>query len=104
MKLLDGSARARWQTGALAVSGVFVLSGCLATRNWVREQMDPLSGRVSQSETRLGQVEGQIGKLDSRLGSAEGKIGDLDGKVAGLGGKLNEVMPRPSARFRAWET
>jgi outer membrane protein OmpA-like peptidoglycan-associated protein len=53
--------------------------------------MDPLSGRVSQSETRLGQVEGQIGKLDSRLGSAEGKIGDLDGKVAGLGGKLNEV-------------
>jgi outer membrane protein OmpA-like peptidoglycan-associated protein len=91
MKLLDGSARARWQTGALAVSGVFVLSGCLATRNWVREQMDPLSGRVSQSETRLGQVEGQIGKLDSRLGSAEGKIGDLDGKVAGLGGKLNEV-------------
>ena len=29
------------------------LSGCLATRDWVREQMDPLSGRVSENENRI---------------------------------------------------
>jgi outer membrane protein OmpA-like peptidoglycan-associated protein len=91
MKSLDRSARARWQTGAIAISGVFLLSGCLATRNWVKEQMDPLSGRVSETETRLGQTEGQIGKLDNRLGAAERRIGDVDGKLAGLTGKLGEV-------------
>jgi outer membrane protein OmpA-like peptidoglycan-associated protein len=53
--------------------------------------MDPLSGRVSQSETRLGQTEGQIGKLDGRLTSAEGKIGSMESKLSDLDGKLTGV-------------
>jgi peptidoglycan-associated lipoprotein len=80
-----------WQTGVLAASGVFILSGCLATRDWVKEQMDPLSGRVSQTENRLGQTEGQISKLDGRIGAAEGKIGAVEGKLTGLDGKFTEV-------------
>lgn len=32
------------QSGMLVAA--FLLSGCLATRDWVREQVDPLSGRV----------------------------------------------------------
>jgi outer membrane protein OmpA-like peptidoglycan-associated protein len=91
MKKSNESSRMRWQTGALAASGVFILSGCLATRDWVKEQMDPLSGRVSQSETRLGQAEGQIGKLDGRIGAAEGKIGNVESKLTGLDGRLTEV-------------
>jgi peptidoglycan-associated lipoprotein len=83
--------RPAWRTGALAASGVFVLSGCLATRNWVKEQMDPLSGRVSQSENRLGQAEGQIGKLDGRITTAEGRLGSVEGKLSSFDGKFTEV-------------
>lgn len=91
MKNSKGSPRTLWQTGALAASGVFILSGCLATRDWVKEQVDPVSGRVSQTENRLGQAEGQIGKLDGRMGAAEGKIGNVEGKLTSLDGKLTEV-------------
>jgi outer membrane protein OmpA-like peptidoglycan-associated protein len=63
----------------------------LATRNWVKEQVDPVSGRVSDTENRLTQTEGQIGKLDSRMGSAESKIGAVEGKLASLDGRVTEV-------------
>ena len=91
MKRSNASTRAGWQTAALAVSGLFILSGCLATRDWVKEQVDPVSGRVSQTENRLGQAEGQIGKLDGRMTTAEGKIGTVEGKLGSLDGKLTEV-------------
>lgn len=91
MKKSSQRSRMGWQTGALAASGVFILSGCLATRNWVNEQVDPVSGRVTQTENRLGQTEGQIGKLDGRMGAAEGKIGAVEGKLTSIDGKLTEV-------------
>jgi outer membrane protein OmpA-like peptidoglycan-associated protein len=75
----------------LALVALFFLSGCVATRDWVREQMDPLSGRVSQTETRLGEAEGQIGQLGGRVGAAEGKITGVEGKLAGVESKLGEV-------------
>jgi outer membrane protein OmpA-like peptidoglycan-associated protein len=91
MKRLKAKTRTAWQTGALTASGLFILSGCLATRDWVKEQVDPVSGRVAQTENRLGQAEGQIGKLDGRMSTAEGKIGSVEGKVGALDGRLTEV-------------
>jgi outer membrane protein OmpA-like peptidoglycan-associated protein len=70
---------------------VFLFSGCLATRDWVRETIDPLSGRVSQAETRLGEAEGQIGQLGGRMTAAEGKISGVEGKLSSVEGKLGEV-------------
>jgi len=77
--------------GMLALVAVFFLSGCVATRDWVREQVDPVSGRVSQTETRLGEAQGQIGQLGGRMSTAEGKITGVEGKVTGVEGKLGEV-------------
>lgn len=78
-----------WHIGMLAA--VFLLSGCLATRDWVREQVDPLSGRVSQNETRIGQAESQIGQLGGRMTTAEGKLSSVEGKLSGVEGKLSGV-------------
>lgn len=78
-----------WQSGMLVAA--FLLSGCLATRDWVREQVDPLSGRVSENETRIGKAEGQIGQLGSRMTAAEGKLGGVEGKLSGVEGKVGEV-------------
>ena len=50
------------------------IPGCVATRDWVNEQLSPLAGRVSDTEGRLGQV-------DNRLSSAEGRIGQIDTKT-----------------------
>ncbi len=65
-------------------SGAFVLlvsQGCVATRNWVKEQMDPLEGRVSESETRLGQTDARVGRAEGRLSTVEGQLGQVDAKA-----------------------
>ena len=50
-----------------AMSLVFGLQGCLATRGWVTEQLTPLEGRVSAVETRLGQTEAKADTALDRL-------------------------------------
>ncbi len=49
-------------------------SGCVATRDWVNEQISPLAGRVSNTE-------GQLGQVGNRLSGAEGRIGQIDAKA-----------------------
>lgn len=74
-----------------AVGTLFLTQGCVATRDWVREQMDPVSNRVSQSESRLTQSEGQIGSLGNRMTGAEGKLGQFEGKLGQFEGRLGQV-------------
>ncbi len=89
-KMLDLTAL-NWQ-GALIVAAVFVLSGCMATRDWVREQVDPLSGRVAQTEDRLGRSEGQISQLDGRMMAAESKLGGVEGKLSEVDAKAEKTL------------
>jgi outer membrane protein OmpA-like peptidoglycan-associated protein len=82
-----------WFAGGLTVS-MLLAQGCVATRDWVREQMDPLSGRVSQTETRLTQTETQITSLGGRVGSVEGKLGQFEGRLGQIDGRLGELDTR----------
>lgn len=78
---------------AAGVAGSLLLSqGCIATRDWVKEQMDPLSGRVSQSETRIGQTETQITGLGGRVGAVEGKLGEFDGRLGQVDAKTEKAL------------
>jgi peptidoglycan-associated lipoprotein len=78
---------------AAGIAGSLLLSqGCIATRDWVKEQMDPLSGRVSQSETRLGQTESQITGLGGRVGAVEGKLGEFDGRLGQVDAKTEKAL------------
>lgn len=77
-------------TGALAA--VLAGQGCLATRDWVRENVaDPLSGRIAQSEGRLDNHDGQIGSLGHRMTGIEGQVGQLDGRLGQVEGRLAQV-------------
>lgn len=53
---------------------LLLLQGCVATRGWVTEQLSPLAGRVSDTETQLGQI-------GNRLSGAEALIGHMDAKA-----------------------
>jgi peptidoglycan-associated lipoprotein len=76
----------------LAAGSLLSAQGCIATRDWVREQMDPLSGRVTQTETRLNQAETQIGSLGGRIGGAETKLGQLDGRIGQVDAKTEKAL------------
>jgi outer membrane protein OmpA-like peptidoglycan-associated protein len=76
----------------VAAASLLTTQGCIATRDWVREQMDPLSGRVSQTESRLNKTETQLGSLDGRMGGAEGRLGQFEGKLGQVDAKTEKAL------------
>jgi outer membrane protein OmpA-like peptidoglycan-associated protein len=47
-----------------------MLSGCLATRAWVQEQLTPLDTRLSGVEERLAQNENRLGQVENKADKA----------------------------------
>lgn len=86
---------------ALMAASLFVMQGCLATRDWVQERLDPVAGRVSQSEQRLNQAEGQIGSLGGRVTGAEGMLGQMDGRIGQIDGRLGQVDAKTEKALNA---
>jgi len=76
----------------LAAGSLFTTQGCIATRDWVREHTDPISNRVTQSETRLNQTETQLGGLGGRVGGVEGKLGQVEGRIGQVDAKTEKAL------------
>ena len=82
-----------------ALGSLLLAQGCIATRDWVKEQMDPVTNRVSQSEDRLTQGEGrltqsekQIGAIDNRITGIEGKLGQFEGRLGQVDAKAEKAL------------
>lgn len=92
----------RYLVGAGLTGTLLVSQGCLATRDWVKENVsDPLSGRISQSEGRLDQAEGQIGTLGGRMSGVEGRLGQFEGRMGQFEGRLGEVDAKADRALNA---
>jgi outer membrane protein OmpA-like peptidoglycan-associated protein len=80
-----------WFAGALAIIMISVTSGC-ATKQYVGEQIAPVTDRVTKAENRLGQTEGQIAKLDERATAQEGKISKIEGDLSKVDAKAEKAL------------
>ena len=90
---MKGFSVGRYLVGAGLTSSLLLTQGCLATRDWVKENVsDPLSGRMSQSEGRLDQAEGQIGTLGSRMSGVEGRLGQFEGRLGQVDAKADRAL------------
>jgi outer membrane protein OmpA-like peptidoglycan-associated protein len=76
---------------ALIILGGLGLQGCLATRDWVSEQMTPLGQRVADNENRIGQTDGKLSKAEGRISAAEGKLSEVDGRLGQFDSRLGQV-------------
>ena len=81
----------RYFVAAGALGALLLTQGCIATRDWVKEQMDPLSSRVSTNEEKLTQAENQIGTLSNRTSGVENKLGQFEGRLGQFEGRLGQV-------------
>ena len=75
-----------------ALGSLLLTQGCLATRDWVNEQMDPVSNRVSQSESRLSQTENQIGTMGKQITGVEGRLGQFEGRLGQVDAKADKAL------------
>jgi outer membrane protein OmpA-like peptidoglycan-associated protein len=71
---------------------VLVLQGCLATQDWVREQLTPTEGRVGTLEGQLQQMSTRMAATENRLTSAEGRISQVDAKVDEVNIKADRAL------------
>jgi outer membrane protein OmpA-like peptidoglycan-associated protein len=63
-----------------SIIGVILLlsvSGCVATKGWVQEQMTPIAGRLSEIETRVGQNETKLSHASARADRALDRLDHL---------------------------
>lgn len=72
---------AKYFMGAGVVGSLLLTQGCLATRDWVKEQVDPLAGRVSQTEGDISSLGGRMSGVEGKLGQFEGRLGQTDAKA-----------------------
>ena len=86
------SIGAKYFIGAGVVGSLLLTQGCIATRDWVKEQMDPLDGRVSQTESRISKTEGDISSLGGRMSGVEGKLGQFEGRLGQIDGKAEKAL------------
>jgi hypothetical protein len=83
----------RYLVGAGLTGSLLLTQGCLATRDWVKENVsDPLSGRMSKAEGRLDQTEGQIGSLGGRMSGVEGRLGQFEGRLGQVDAKADRAL------------
>jgi outer membrane protein OmpA-like peptidoglycan-associated protein len=71
---------------------VLLLQGCLATQDWVREQLTPTETRVGTLEGQLKQMSTQLSATENRLTSAEGRINQVDAKVDEVSMKADKAL------------
>jgi outer membrane protein OmpA-like peptidoglycan-associated protein len=83
---------AKYFVGAGVIGSLLLSQGCIATRDWVKEQMDPLAGRVTQTEGRIEKAEGQIGGLGNRMSGVEGKLGQFEGRLGQVDAKADKAL------------
>jgi peptidoglycan-associated lipoprotein len=91
MVMISNIVRKRFSVLLLALPVLF-LQGCLATQDWVREQLTPTESRVGTLEGQLKQMSTQLSATENRLASAEGRIGQVDAKVDEVSNKADKAL------------
>jgi len=93
MDMKDFNNGVKYFIGAGVTATLLMAQGCLATRDWVRENVnDPLSGRITQTEGRLDGHDSQIGSLGNRMTGVEGKLGQFEGRLGQVDAKADRAL------------
>lgn len=77
---------------SLAASLLFILQGCLATRDWVSEQVSSQDKRVADVQGRLDQVGNRLSGTEGRISSAEGRLSDAEGHIGQVDAKAEKAL------------
>ena len=73
------------RSSRMLILGPMVLSsGCIATQDWINEQLFPVNKRVSD-------VEANVTKTDGRVTNLEGQVQTMASQIASLDSRLNQT-------------
>ena len=76
----------------LMVGSMLLSSGCLATQDWVKEQLFPVEKRVSETEAGLTKVNGRVSGLEGRVETMSAQIANLDSRLKQTDSKADRAL------------
>lgn len=88
MKRLQLSSKAM----RLVLLPMFFLTGCVATQDWVNEQLFPINKRVSETEAGLTKIDGKVANVDARVDTMAKQIADLDSRLNQTNAKADRAL------------
>jgi len=75
---------------------MLVLSGCVATQDWVQtwvnEQLFPINKRVSDTEAGLTKTDGRVTNVEGRVDTMAKQIADLEGQLSQTNAKADRAL------------
>jgi outer membrane protein OmpA-like peptidoglycan-associated protein len=82
----------------LVIASMLILSGCLATRDWVEtwvpEQLLPINKRVSDNEANITQTGQRVSNVEGRVASVDGRVDQMAKQIADLEARLGQTTAK----------
>jgi outer membrane protein OmpA-like peptidoglycan-associated protein len=75
-----------------AFFSLFIFSGCVATQDWVNEQLFPINKRVSETEAGLTKVDGKVANTDARVDKMANQIAELESRLNQTNAKADRAL------------
>src|SRR4029077_7943953 len=70
----------------------FFVSGCLATQEWVTEQLFPVNKRISDTEANVTQLGGRVSNVEGQVQTMSQQIADLDSRLNQTTAKADQAL------------
>jgi outer membrane protein OmpA-like peptidoglycan-associated protein len=93
---MDVSGIVRRSPWGLAVVALLGLSGCLADRGWVRQELAPVQGQLAEVRQELAPARGQLAEVRQRVAGVEQQFGSLAPKVDRILARVEQLVPGPA--------
>lgn len=85
-KILSGGIR------LLAISSLLFTSGCIATQDWVKEQLSPVNKHVSDNEASINQVGGRVTGVEAQVSKMATQITELQNQLSQTNVKADRAL------------
>jgi len=76
----------------LMISCLLFMSGCLATQDWVTEQLFPVNKRISDTEANVTQLGGRVSNVEGQVQTMSKQIADLDSRLNQTTAKTDQAL------------
>jgi outer membrane protein OmpA-like peptidoglycan-associated protein len=92
----------------LAVSAAILASGCMATRKFVRNEVqtssDQLSGRMDTLNGEIKETKDSVDAVNQKVAAVDQRVTGVDQRVAGVDGKVTDLDTRTTQSVNGLKT
>lgn len=71
---------------------VFFASGCVATQDWVKEQIFPVEKRVSETEAGMTKMGGRVSNVESQVEKMSSQLAQMDNRLNQTTAKADRAL------------